>query len=168
MAFAQVTEFRLNAEEFTDDVEKHLTAYDKKFAKDLAKEILPIYSSNYNEEQRKAIVDIANQMLAKNVRVKPDFINYFNAVAKFGASKLFTNEEFKNWEEILRELLKQRNTKRLLEFVDFSSNFFEKNVIYESSSVQWRLSKGSYKFSFDKVPFVTFSNSDITCEAKKQ
>lgn len=166
MAFAQVTEFRLNAEEFADDVEKHLTAYDKKFAKDLAKEILPIYSSNYNEEQRKAIVDIANQMLAKNVRVSPDFINYFNAVAKFGASKLFTNEEFKNWEEILGELLKQRNTKRLLEFIDFSSNFFEKNVIYESSSVQWRLSKGSYKFSFDKVPFVTFSNSDITCEAK--
>jgi hypothetical protein len=166
ITFSQVTEFRLSDEEFVNDVEKHLIANGKKQAKELAKELLPIYSSKYTSEQKKAIVDIANQMLVKKVKVSPDFINYFNAVSKFGQSKLFSSQEFQNWEGILKELLTQRSTKKLVEFIEFSEGLFQEKVIFKSSSVQWSMSKGNYSFSFDKVPYVTFINVDLVCEAK--
>ncbi len=163
---AQLTSFRTNDADFIEDLEKYLTPNNKKEAKDLIEAFQPVFTGKFIKEQREDIVFIANDLLKKRTKVSPDFINYIKTLKIYGSADFFTNPEFDKWMSILKELTKGRNSKKIVKFIDFSKELFENNIIYKSSSVQWKMNKGKFVFSFDKVPYVTFTEMDLQCNAK--
>ena len=66
----------------------------------------------------------------------------------------------------MEKLLKSRNKRRLTDFLVFTDGLFNQHYISTSSSVKWKLAKGTYKFSYKKGAFVTFYNSDFVCASK--
>lgn len=164
----QLTQFSTGIEEYQDELEKYLIAnMEKQEAKELFESFQSAFNSKYNSDQRKTIIGFSNELLEKKVRFNPDFLNFIKSIDGYGNStRLFSAEKFDEWTKIVAELAKNRNKKKLLEFLEFSNAFFKENKLYTSSSSYWLLLKGDYKFYYESVPFVEFTDVDIQLHTK--
>ena len=167
ITYSQVTEFRTGKAEFLLDLQSHLAAVDKQFARKFIQEFTPLYNSNYNSGQKVVLAKFANELLKKKVRTKPDFINYCKSIKGFVKSKQFNNEEFTNWETIMKRLFKLRDRKKVNKFNAVTATLFNDNVIYGSSSTKWHLEKGTFSFKYSKGPMIIFKDVDLKCTSKK-
>ncbi|MEN8927253.1 MAG: hypothetical protein ABF240_00140, partial [Flavobacteriales bacterium] len=166
LLFSQVTEFRVADNEFLDDVENYVKTYDKSLAKSLKSELESTYISGFTVAQKNTIVSFANELLNKKVKPKPDFFSYFKTINGLGKTENLKAGEFDSWADLMKKLLKSRNKRRLTDFIGFTDGLFNSDLISSSSSVKWKLAKGTYTFSYKNGAFVTFKNADLMCVAK--
>lgn len=164
--FGQGTEFRTGDKEFIEDVENYIKPYDKSLAKKISGELENTYIRIFNGGQKAKIVGYANQLIKKKIRLKPDFIAFFNSISGFAKTKNFSKQEFEDWSNLMDALMKSKNKKRLTDFLKFSDNLFNRGFLSSSSSVTWRLDKGTYSFSYKNGAFVSFDNVTLVCTSK--
>ena len=164
--FSQVTEFRVADNDFLDDIENYIKNYDKSLSKELKSELKSSYVSGFNAKQKEKIVSFANELIKKKINPKPYFFAYFKSINGLGKTENLKKEEFDSWSNLMTKLLESRNKRRLTDFLILTDGLFNQNYISESSSVIWKLAKGTYKFSYKKGAFVTFENSNFVCISK--
>jgi len=121
-------------------------------------------SEQFIPSQKKMIYGICNDMLKKRFKPYPDFINYIATLNIFLNSH-HPESRFEPWSQILKKLALDKNGRLFLNFLSFTNHFFAKNLIYQSSSTQWKVTSDDYRFEFDSVPSLTFGRTDLTCYA---
>lgn len=164
--FSQVTEFRVADKDFLDDIENYIRPYDKSFSKELKSELESSYTSGFNLQQKVSIVNFANELMKKKIRPKPYFFAYFKSIKGLSKVNNLKKEEFDSWSNLMTNLLKRKNKGRLRDFLVFSDGLFNQHYISSSSSVKWKLAKGTYEFVYKNGAFVTFDNADFVCISK--
>jgi len=118
--FSQVTEFRVEDNDFLDDIESYIKTYDKSLAKDLKSELESSYISGFDAQQKSTIVGFANELVKKKIKPKPDFFAYFKTINGLGKTENLKKQEFDSWANLMTQLLKSRNKKRLTDFLSFT------------------------------------------------
>ncbi|MEI7981384.1 MAG: hypothetical protein WCI71_06995, partial [Bacteroidota bacterium] len=120
----------------------------------------------FDLERKKTISLVCNEMVKKKIRVFPDFFDYLNTLNIF-----FNTHQpeagFNPWSEILKKLIADKNTRKFLSFLESTKNLFAENLVYKSSSTQWKMEQPEYRFFSDSVPSIEFSKSDLVCYANK-
>ena len=152
---------------FIDELEKFLKNIEqKKEAKELTEEMSAVFSQNFSLDQKKQAIDLSNTLLGLRIRPNPDYINLIESYIYFGKSKQFNEKNFDAWINISTKLIKLRNPKKFNEFIEFSKDLFKKGYIYNSKSVQWKITEGDYEFFYDKVPYVKCKSVNLKALAK--
>jgi len=114
--------------------------------------------------QKKIILAIFNEMVRKKVRPYPDFFNYVNTLNIFINSHQ-PEKYFMPWNDILIRMITDKSNRQFAAFLDATTILFGENLVYKSSTTQWKLSKPVYRFSYDTVPAIEFQKSDLVCYA---
>ena len=166
ISLSQISEFRPSDKEFIEDIEKFISPLPKSQSKELISSFKSVYASKYSSDQKDKIVSFSNQLLKKKIKLKPHFLAFFNSVIGQAKPSNFNTEDFNNWSGVMDKLLKQRNKKKITDFIVFTDKLFNNHLLYSSSSISWKLSKGSYSFSYKSGAFAEFKNLDLVCRAK--
>jgi hypothetical protein len=140
-----------------------LAANEKKMSETLMKDFIQKWNAEkYDPLKKKRIYEIANQMLLKGLRPFPDFYNYVSALNVFIDSHQ-TDGLFDEWFVVLKGLIKVKNSRHFLVFVDQSIALFGEDLIYKSQSARWKVIHPDYHMKFDSVPVLTFQPTTIVC-----
>ena len=118
----------------------------------------PAYSSFY----KNYVYTTSNKMLDKKLKPYPYFQNYLIAVANFINSGQ-PSANFDAWQLLLDKIItKNKNPKQYNDFLEMSDNLFESGMFYKTSSVQWYTNGTNYKFDYDSLPKLVFTNINLT------
>ncbi|MBS1648002.1 MAG: hypothetical protein JST67_11740 [Bacteroidetes bacterium] len=115
------------------------------------------HTADFKNSYKEYVYATCNKMLDKKLKPYPYFQNYLIAIGNFIRSKKEV-AVFDEWQNLLNKMAdKNKNPKQLNDFLDMSCNFFENGMFYKSPGVQW-YTNGSYKFDYDSLPKLVFSN----------
>ena len=161
---SQTTTFSSTSEDFPENVADFVKEYDKSLGKEYGREIEKVWSV-YSEAQKQKVIEIANKMIDKRVKLRPYFLSYFSSISGLGGSSSFSSETFNNWSGVVESLLEARNSRRFDDFIEFSGSFFQDNTLSKSTSVLWKM-KGEFSFFEKNGGFVQVKNAKIVGFAK--
>ena len=119
-------------------------------------------TSAYNNFYKSYVYTTSNKMLEKKLKPYPYFQNYLIAVANFINSKQEVSI-FDAWQLLLDKIIaKNKNPKPFNDFLEMSDNVFESGMFYKTSSCQWYTNGSNYKFDYDSIPKLVFSNVTLS------
>jgi hypothetical protein len=119
-------------------------------------------SEQYSPSKKQIIYSICNQMLKKRLKAFPDFYNYINSLDLI----IDTHQPdplFYEWSDVLLKLIKNKNNRPFLLFLDNTLSLFGENLVFKSLSTRWKIKNPDYHFLIDSVPMIRFSASDLIC-----
>ena len=123
-------------------------------------------TSAYNIFYKNYVYATSNKMLDKKLKPYPYFQNYLIAVGNFIKSGQ-PSENFDAWQSLLDKIItKNKNPKPFNDFLEMSDNIFENGMFYKTSGVQWYTNSANYKFDYDSLPKLVFTN--ITLRGSNQ
>ena len=111
-------------------------------------------------QQLKSTVKIISN---KQIETFPHLHNYVVSVYAL-VKRNKTGEQFDNWHKIVDDLLQNRSSRRLKEFLKVSSNFLYKGIIAENPNYIWLMSGNEFEFMNDKTPHLKVDNTTIVCK----
>ena len=162
---AQVTSFSSEPEKFLEQVNKYLGSVNKRDAKEFVEEFEPVWLAMSASDQSKT-ARIANLIVEKKLRPYPEFKGFISAIHGGYKNKLFP-EQVDEWIVVLEKVVGASQKKRKTDFLTSSGTFFTNGKFYESKTVSWKAVGGQFKFKYDKVAFLEFTNVNLICEANK-
>jgi len=117
----------------------------------------------FSEEQKRFMVRISNKMLIAKMRENTEFVSLLKALSSY-SRKSKGEAIFVNWQRIVEKTLIE-NKKSFKDFLDFTANLFEDNVIYTNNLRNWQCNSSEYELKFDGEPFIYFPKTSIKCYA---
>ena len=120
----------------------------------------------YNANLKKATYKVCNLMVTKKNRVLPDYKSYLTSVLNFINSSQ-SESNFLAWQDCVLKVLGGRNKRNYTLYLKMSENLFASNTFYKSSVVRYASNNNNYKFEFDGVPKVVFSNLNLRCHNRQ-
>ena len=123
-------------------------------------------SEQFNAVKKKAIYSISKKMLKKRMRAFPDFYNFLRALNAYIGSRQ-SDRCFYDWASILEDLADSKYSRHFLSFVEFSIHLFSENLIYQSSSTEWRMAVPEYRFIRDTIPMMEVTPKDLICYSNR-
>lgn len=117
----------------------------------------------FSEEQKRFMVRISNKMLIAKMRENTEFVSLLKALSSY-SRKSKGETIFVNWQRIVEKTLIE-NKKSFKDFLDFTANLFEDNVIYTNNLRNWQCNSSEYELKFDGEPFIYFPKTSIKCYA---
>ena len=113
----------------------------------------PEFASKY----RNAVYKTSNAMLQRKLKPYPYFMGYLNSVVNFIKSQQ-NPIIFDNWQACIEKIFASKNLKNFGEYLEMSENIFTNNTFYKSPTYEYRSVQANYKFEFDSIPKVIFTN----------
>ena len=166
VSYSQIMSFTPEPEKFLKEVQSYLGNVNKIDAKKFIKEFEPLWLGNaFTPEQMAEIYSFSNNMAQKRLRPYPDYRNYMGAILNFVKSGK-SSEDFNHWHITMDKVIEGRDKKRIAKYIETCSNLFSDNTVFLSSSTRWKASNNNYDFSFNKVPIITFKNTNLRCYSK--
>jgi hypothetical protein len=165
------TAFSQKTTSFTPDTAKFIKELDAYFQEGSAnKEDATKFVENFKKFWQTAafskgykdyVYATTNSLAAKKLKPYPYFQNYLIAISNFINSKQdFDNLE--KWHEIIEKVLKIKSPKYIDNFLEMSVNLFEDGVFYKSPSFEWYTPQGAYKFDYDSLPKLVFTDFTLS------
>lgn len=164
------THFSADSTQFITELNLLFSGISDQEKKIIAPEILDFTrkwnTGQFDQERKKIIATICNEMVKKKIRAYPDFYNYINTLNIFYNSKQ-PDALFNPWSDILKKLILEKNSRKFISFLESTKNLFSEKLVYKSASTQWKITDPVFRFFYDSVPFIEFSKSDLVCYANK-
>lgn len=125
-------------------------------------------SAAFSKESMVKIIDISSQLSSRYMRPAPhfhDFLLTLNYFIDFKREDTF----FKNWLTGLSELAFSRKftNDNIDTYFRNSGSMIKSNVLFESSSVKWKVKNSTTKFLHDTTFHIAISNATLTCYSQK-
>lgn len=150
---------------FADELQKFLAETDKKESEKVMEAFLPHWTGGkFSAQQQTAIYKTCNAMLRKRMKAIPDFRNYVMTLTSFAVSNQ-SAESFTAWQSSIDKLLLMPARFFPL-YINTCNLLFRDNTLYESSSTRWHIDNNNYRFDFDSIPSILFSNANLICNSK--
>ncbi|MDR2887213.1 MAG: hypothetical protein LBV26_04305 [Bacteroidales bacterium] len=125
-------------------------------------------STAYSLEEKAMIINVANQMTSKAMRPVPHFIDFFNTLntlASYGGGEKFIYGWISGLYEVLS--LQKYTNDVLLSYIRNFGHIIGENILYQSSSVRWRVSPGAISFIRDTLYSVSITGATLTCISQR-
>jgi hypothetical protein len=169
-AFSQIRKFTPEPEKFLKEIQSCIGEVDKSKAKLFVKTFEPFWFGEFFTPDIKAhVYATSNLMGEKSLRVKPDFIAYFNSVLYFSQAGL-DPKIFEDWQTTLDKVLNKLSKKRISNFLQISEHLFKDNSIFiagtTKGATKWKTSNLDFEITYEKVPVLYFKNTDLKCFSK--
>jgi hypothetical protein len=161
------SEYNQFIEEFEDYIGKNLTGEDEELLEKFV-DLFTADSSYFSTEDKDNFIHTSNLLYKRRARANPHFLNYIDAFVSF-KENAHKDESFNQWKAALIHLISHKDTKLsdLGSFFKNTISLLNRNVLYESSSVQWKITSGDFEYRFkDKVKLIVPETS-IVCYAKR-
>lgn len=121
-------------------------------------------TSKFTAEQKKFIINIANEIMYKNLGRDPYLELMLSNLDLYFQRKLNPNI-LKQWQEITKALL-EKSPKDYLFFLQTANSLFKDNTLHQSNSIRWYASNSNYEFTFERKRVgVVFKNLELFCQA---
>ena len=168
--FSQVRIFTPEPEKFLKEMQSCIGEADKSKAKVFYRTFEPFWLGDFFTPDLKAhVYATANLMGEKGLRVKPDYISYFNALLYFAQAGLDA-KKFEDWQSALDKVLNKLSKKRISNFLRVSEHLFKDNSIFiagtTKGATKWKTSNLDFEITYEKVPMLVFKNTDLKCFSK--
>ncbi len=111
----------------------------------------------FDLDQKTIILQTANKMSDRKMKADQEYRDYLKTMVDLTKSSKAV-EDFKSIHIILDALLKKRN-REASQFLNFSSNFFSGNVLFESKNTKWIFTNPNYELKMDSVPILIVKGS---------
>ncbi|MBK8497276.1 MAG: hypothetical protein IPL52_00320 [Flavobacteriales bacterium] len=166
-AFSQQKPFSSDQALFLEEMTAFMVAADKKEGKPFMEVVFaPVWNgSYYNALQRVRITEVANYMLKKRFEAFPSFRDYLAALAAFPTTGR-SGAEFDAWMQGMDKLVQSGRKQYVADFITTCANLFKDNTLLKSPSTIWRSRSSAFTFTFDSIPKVVFTKTDLVCIAK--
>ncbi len=166
-----ITSFSDDDDKFIKELNSFLSNTDKQKAKEIIEEFKIVWESDtlFTKEQKKIIHTLSNRMLKKKCRSYPHFSTFLKTLIAYTKTDM-NNENYENWRKGYSALLKNKKASlRIIEyFLRTSESLWKDNVIYRSSSTEWKVDNNNYKYVFDGNNIkIVFGEVNLTCYAKR-
>lgn len=162
---AQTKGFSKNPEVFIGELGDHVkTLKDNSVEKAYEKFKVQWESGVYTEDQQSFVIRLAEYMMLKKFKIKPDFVLYMETLysAKDSNSNV-SNDKFDHWISNQYKLIKE-NRNSFLKVLETSNLIFKNRTVYSDPSKSWKFSKTDFKFDFtSKSVYLNLKNVDIVC-----
>lgn len=119
-------------------------------------------SSDFPDFIFNRLVQTSNAMIDGRLKAYPDVYGYVMSVYTLVKDKQPT-ESYQAWHNTVDKLLTGKNKKRIKDFLDVSVGFFENRVVASDPNFEWVFIGGDYSFTYEKEPFIEFSNGKLVC-----
>jgi hypothetical protein len=169
-SFSQIRRFTPEPEKFLKEVQSCISEADKTKGKIFIKKFEYLWLGEFFTPDIKAYVYAsANLMGDKALRVKPDYISYFNAVLYYAEAGV-NSQTIEDWHYVLDKVINKLSKKRISNFLKTSEYLFKDNIIFISGTTKgstiWRTSNLDFKITYNKIPLLHFNNTDLKCYSK--
>ncbi|NTW32594.1 MAG: hypothetical protein HGB12_08225, partial [Bacteroidetes bacterium] len=121
-------------------------------------------NGKFSEDEKKEMISTCNLMQKRKMKPIPHFKNYLSAIISFNNTNQ-TESSFKAWEASLGKLINRSTSSQYVEYLEVSNNLFTNNVLYKSTTTEWKSNNNDYYFEYDTVPRIIFSSLNLTCYA---
>ncbi|MGZ3867044.1 MAG: hypothetical protein ACXVNR_11995, partial [Bacteroidia bacterium] len=115
------------------------------------------YTAAFSKGYKDYVYATCNSFLPKKLKPYPYFQNYLIAMSNFINSKQ-DFDVLEKWHELIEKVLQKKSPKYIDNFLEMSVNLFEGGVFYKSPSFEWYTPQGAYKFDFDSLPKLIFTD----------
>lgn len=143
----------------------------KKDAQKEYEELIIKYTEVWNSlplQQKKDVINLSNQMLAKRVRPLPGFYEFIQTQLGF-AKYNYTPENFNQWFKGMDWILKNSTIGNFNNAITSSNNLINNNSLYTSRTINWSFKNGNFTIRIDtlKGVYADFSQIDLTYSSQK-
>ncbi|HEX2968554.1 MAG TPA: hypothetical protein VHO46_05570 [Bacteroidales bacterium] len=125
-------------------------------------------SALFATEMMTKIVDMSSQLSSRHMRPVPHFDGFITTLNYFIDFKR-SAEDINNWFDGLSEIVFNpgfTNDKAYI-FIKNTASSIKDNILYESSSVKWKVKNYDLKFSHDTAFYINLKNITLTCYAQR-
>ena len=133
----------------------------RNFVRDELKVML-LETSDFSDEYFKRVVETCNLIESKKLSVYPEIYFYVYSVYSIIKTKQ-SAKSFSAWQGTTEKLLASKNASRFKEFIDISSDFFNRKILFESNEHVWSYRSGDFSFDIQDKPIIKFSNGKLVC-----
>jgi hypothetical protein len=175
--FCQLKEFPMDPKGYYNEMKTLLESSPNKERADEAKvlmnEFKDLWFENpyFTEAKKKEVYNISNEMLIKKAKAHPTFFTYIQTLVYF-CKNTNREEHYDAWEKAIKLICsdkKKYNQKALEDFVEQSYYLFSGNLIYKSSTVDWKADTDDFSIISDGSGImVVFKQAfDLSCYSKR-
>jgi hypothetical protein len=174
LLFITVVTFTFNgiSQTFSNDREKFINEFDRLMRSStstnlspfIQDELIPILSepNSFPEDYFEKMIQTSNLLIDKKLKPYPEVYNYIFSVYSLVKNNQ-PRESYEAWHESVDELMKNRNPRRITDFIEVSGAFFSRNVIALDRNFEWFCEGGTYEFIYDETAFIKFENTNLIC-----
>jgi len=123
-------------------------------------------SGYFKPHHREKIYEVSNSMLAKSMRSYPHFYEFISILSKFVAKGLDENS-LELWLTEIDTIGKQRSSRPTADFLAYTLNLFDNNMLYETRSRAWYFRNGDFTFDYDSLLYLYFEKTDLICSTRR-
>jgi hypothetical protein len=134
--------------------------------KELEAFIMKWESGEISQSRRQAIITVSANMLRRRLMPVPDFYYFLRAINTFYTTSLPANT-LDDWFPALDRLGAEKSIKPLQDFIKSSVSLFAGNLIYKSSSTEWKIITPDYRIHSDPEVFLDIGRTDLICHANR-
>ncbi len=151
--------FSTDREKFAKEISKYMSVGDDPEVKEFVRNLEKFMRDQITQERFVRMVATCNKIVERKLKPLPDFYNYLRSVYFIQTNKVY-NQNYLIWHEILDENLDKNNIKYAKEYLESTSNFFERGALYTATNFEWVSYGGEYalkkgpnglEFHFDKT-----------------
>ncbi len=121
-------------------------------------------SLGLSDEMKTGIILVSNKMADRNMRPAPDFIKFFQTISLFRSSDNGMSY-FNDWlKSYTQSLIDRENTNtEVIRYVEMSGLLVKERILFQSSSVKWKIAAGNMVFSYDTIFKLKLTDADMIC-----
>ena len=116
----------------------------------------PDFTTSEHQEVRKTV----EIMRSKKLRTYPYLYQYLYSVNLLTETNREPGE-FTAWQHYLMEIMQHRRWKEFLDFLTFTDNLLEKNILYGKTSSSWHFRRADFSLHYDSAFYVLFAHLDL-------
>jgi hypothetical protein len=164
---------QLNAQiirEFTRDTSQFVTELNTFTGTHLESSEIPDFQrflhvfDSLSHELQFQIINVSNMMLARKCRPRPHFIKYQRIIMEFFTEGK-TDHGYDEWLKGYMALLGRDDVSiaAIDQLLSLTLNLLDKNLIYSSNTISWKVSTPAFRFHFDEKLTVSFEDVIVAC-----
>jgi hypothetical protein len=166
----QLKNFSTDNNSFLGEMKDLLETKDKKEGKELMEKFTLVWNgSYYGNDEKKKIIETANELLKKRALAFPHFQEYLLSLIAFSNAN-HAKSSYQNWEKGLVYMCQKKNVtlNAIDTYLDNSEGLVRKGNVFKSTTTRWNVSTKDFKFIFDGEDVkVIFGQTDLSCYAKR-
>ena len=168
----RLSEFSADRQEFIGELQEYMTSSRRKEVEEAFAEFESVLKGGmFNEEEVEMVREMGNLMLEKRMNPNPYFSVYLQGLSLIKKDDS-GSQKFKDWHEVLKDILtksEDKVNKRFVDFARFSNQFFKiKALKYSENSTTWFTIADDYNIEFfENQPIISFDQLDLMAYSKK-
>ncbi|PLX03605.1 MAG: hypothetical protein C0595_06530 [Marinilabiliales bacterium] len=159
-----------NSEVFFNQISEILLNTPSKTVKEKSETLIERFQptwtiGRFNKEEKDAVREVVERMRTKKMRSYPQLYDYIYSLMLLGESKQLPKSII-SWHAYTMKLLEDKNTKPFDDFMEFTKELFEDEIISNRRSLAWYYRNAKFSFFADTSLLINFSKLNLVAATR--